>query len=155
MTDMNLSVGEIVMGKDPSDSLDELLLRQITPHIWVNDHGIPASHAFGPSTADQGMPSYSRDSKVTPKEAFDWHNAHARSKSVGTWACSLGEVHQAGAEAIDDSGVAVGRPVAPGHCYVDFRGLSKQERKDLRSQLLRFALNRGIVHPDSPVLPPE
>lgn len=143
----NLSVGEFYLSPQNGDSLDELLLRQITPHIWLNDKGEPASHAFGPSRSDKGKPSYSRNSKVTSEEAFDWHNANARSKSVGTWACSLREVHSAQAAVVDDSGAAINPPSAPGHCYVDFRDLTKSEERNLRSVLLRAALRRGQVYP--------
>lgn len=153
MANTDLGVGEILVGVDHGDSPDELLWRQITPHLWLTDDGIPASHAFGPSSADNGKPSYSRESKVTAQEAFEWHNSKARSPSVGTWACSLQEVNEADAGVIDDSRALVDPPSAPGHCYVDFRGLSRGEKKELRSILLRFALRRGLVHPDEPAVP--
>lgn len=155
MANPELSLGEIIVGDEPNDSPDELLYRQVTPHTWINDEGTPASHAFGPSKADKGMPSYSRGSKVTAQQAFDWHNAHAHSPSVGTWACSLDEVHAAELRVIDDSQAFAAGPKAPGHCYVDFRGLTKSEERNRRSVLLRHALARGIVYPDAPQLPKD
>lgn len=153
MANPELNTGEVIVGDQPTDSPAELLYRQVTPHTWVNDEGIPASHAFGPSNADKGMPSYSRGSKVTPQRAFDWHNAHAHSPSVGTWACSLEEVHDAELRVIDDSQAFAAGPKAPGHCYIDFRELSKPEERNRRSILLRYALARGIIYPDTPQLP--
>lgn len=149
MADVSLEVGEIEIKGDSA----ELLYRQITPHIWVSDDGVPANHAFGPLPIDKGKPSYSRESKTEPQTSFEWHNDNANSPSHGVWACSVEEVNQASLAAIDDSGVTVNPPQAPGHCYVDFRGLSRGERKDRRSILLRAALARGLVYPDAPVIP--
>lgn len=143
-----LEVGEVEIIDDPT----ELLFRQVTPHVWVSEDGVPAKDAFGPKDVDKGKPSYSRESKVSAKESFEWHNNNANSPSVGTWACSVAEVYQAKLRAIDDSDVPINPPKAPGHCYVDFRGLTKREERDLRSILLRFALARKIVHPSSPKL---
>lgn len=135
------------LGEEEITNPDELIFRQITPHILCDKDGTPASHAFGPSTADQGKPSYSRESKVTPQEAFEWHNSQARSKSVGVWGCAITEVHTANLRAVDDSGVASNTPKAPGHCFVDFRGLTKQEIRNRRALLFRAALKRGILYP--------
>lgn len=137
------------LGEEEITEPGELLYRQITPSILCDKDGTPASHAFGPSTADQGKPSYSRESKVTPQEAFDWHNLHARSESVGVWGCTVAEVHTANLRAVDDSGVASNTSMAPGHCFVDFRGLTKQEIRNRRAVLFRAALKRGILYPSA------
>lgn len=143
-----LEVGEVEI----TDAPTELLFRQVTPNVWISEDGVPAKDAFGPKNVDKGKPSYSRESKVSAQDSFEWHNNHANSPSVGTWACSVDEVNRATLSVIDDSDVPIDPPKAPGHCYVDFRGLTKREERNLRSILLRFALARGIVHPNSPIL---
>ncbi|UOQ88161.1 hypothetical protein MUN74_12785 [Agromyces endophyticus] len=45
---------------------EELALRQIAPHMLVDDGKI-APAAFGPNTSDAHKPSYSRSSLVTPQ----------------------------------------------------------------------------------------
>lgn len=143
MNSQVLKVGECAISA-PSD---ELLFRQITPNIWVEADGVPASHAFGPKPADCGMPSYSRQSLVAnAKDCFDWHNDNATSPSLGVWACTVTEVSAAQLVAIDDGGT-VPPPTAPGHCFVDFRDLSKREERNRRAILFRYALARGQLHP--------
>ena len=143
-----LVLGEAEISDDPA----ELLFRQVTPRVWVSEEGKPAKDAFGPKSVDKGKPSYSRASKVTAEDAYEWHNLNANSPSVGTWACSLEEVNGANLSAVDDSAAATSSPQAPGHCYVDFRNMTKREERDKRAIMLRAALARGIVYPDAPVL---
>ena len=129
-------------------SSDELLWRQVVPSTWNEDEGQPHSHAFGPKTSDEGKPSYSRSSKVDAKKAFEWHNANARSQSQGVWACSSEEVISSKLRAIDDSEVEIDTEVvAPGHCYVDFRELTRGEIKTRRNQLWLYAMDRGKQYP--------
>ena len=130
------------------DPQTELLWRQVTRPLWDEEHEVPASHAFGPSTADNGKPSYARESIVTAQESRDWHQQKANSASVGVWAVSVAEVAEADLRAIDDSGVPLPEGAherSPGHCYVDFRGLSPQDRRNARAVLLRRALARREV----------
>lgn len=147
-----LTLGEIEISPQTISNPDELLYRQVTPSLWVKENGRPVSHAFGPQSADRGKPSYSRGSRVSAREAYDWHNENARSASHGVWACSVAEVYVAGLCAVDDS--ATNTNAAPGHCYVDFRGLSKSEERNMRSILYRFAIARGVQYPDSADLAP-
>lgn len=140
--DVELSEGEHLM-----DNVDELAYRQITPKMYT-DEGRIASIAFGPNSADKGKPSYSRSSIVTAQEARDWHTQYAKTPSDGVWAVSVGEVISARRYVVDDSQVplpADSGPRAPGHCFVDFRGLTKPERSTLRAELLMLALERGEI----------
>jgi hypothetical protein len=125
-------------------NVTELVFRNITSPLWSADTRQPSSHAFGPSKSDHGKPSYIRSSLTSAQEARTWHTANANSPSLSVWACSVGEVLDAGSQTIDDSAVthAVGDRVAPGHCYVDFRCLTKSEERVLRSLLLAFAIER-------------
>lgn len=124
----------------------ELLWRQVTPHIWNGEKGAPADHAFGPSTSDEGKPSYSRETVVSAEEAFNWHNRNANTSSQSVWACSVDEVAATGLRAIDDNSIAPSRTRAPGHAYVDFRGLAKREERKKRVRLLLAAVERGVQY---------
>lgn len=139
--DVELSEGEQLMA-----DAEELVYRQITPKMYADDGRI-ASHVFGPSTSDNGKPSYSRSSVVTAQEARDWHTANANTPSDGVWAVSVGEVIEAQRYVVDDSNAPLPADGvrAPGHCFVDFRGLSRNQKKDLRGKLLMHALNRGEI----------
>ena len=121
----------------------EILFRQATEPLWDAAAEQPSSHAFGPSSSDAGMPSFTRSSATTPQASRDWHNQHAKSASMGVWGCSVGAVVEASRRAVDDS--ADPEVQAPGHCYVDYRGLNKSEIRTVRSALLADALARGEI----------
>ena len=121
-----LSPGEVLV-----PCSEERLWRQMIPAIWVSEEGKPSSHAFGPSSADRGKPSFARESKVTATEALDWHNENARSPSQAVWAVSAAEVDTSGTRSVDDTSVQ-GFMGAPGHCYVDYRHLDKSGERVLR-----------------------
>lgn len=125
----------------------ELLWRQVTPHIWKGEKGVPADHAFGPSTADEGKPSYSRQKLVSAEEAFNWHNKNANTPSQSVWACSINDISAADLRAIDDNSRVPSRTRAPGHAYVDFRGLNKSQERKKRVHLLLAALDHGVQFP--------
>ena len=137
-----LEIGEQELTKD------EVLWRQVTKFIWDEEKRVPASNAFGPSTADEGRPSFSQSGKVTAQESRDWHQQNARSPSLSVWSVSVFDVLKAKLRVIDDSAVPVrvgeGKK-APGHCYADFRNLTRAERKNAYAILLREALRRGEV----------
>ncbi len=131
----------------PCDS-DEFLWRQITPIIWNGEKGQPKIDAFGPKTADMQKPSFSRSKLVTAKESFTWHNKHANSKSLAVWACRVSDCGQIDLQVIDDySNSSKPKNMAPGHAYVDYRGLSKKEERDKRAELLMAALDYGQQYP--------
>ena len=124
---------------------DELIYRQITAHMRDGDQ--IRTDAFGPSTADASKPSYARSSITSPQDARDWHTRIARSPSTGVWAVSVGEAIASGRHVVDDSAVPlVGEEKrAPGHCFIDFRGLTKAQERELRTKLYFRAVARGEI----------
>lgn len=145
--DLELAEGETLLV-----DADELALRQITE--WMVLDGTILTHVFGPSNADNGKPSYSRGSVVDAQSARDWHSTRSTaSRSTGVWAVTVGEVLEAGLHVIDDSGApeVPGVERAPGHCYVDFRGLPKPEIKSIRYLLWQRAMDRGEIPTDEPL----
>lgn len=143
---MTLADVELLEGEQLMSAAGELAYRQMTPHMFEDD-GRVATSVFGPSTADNGKPSYSRSAKVTAQEARDWHTRNASKPSQGVYAVSVGEVIAAGRHAVDDSEcpLAEGEKRAPGHCFVDFRGLTRAQKKDLRAKLHIHAMARGEI----------
>jgi hypothetical protein len=146
---MTLDV-ELRGGEQLMSVAEELTFRQIAPHMLVDD-GKVATVAFGPNSSDNNMPSYSRSSIVTAQEARDWHTENASSPSQGVFGVTVGEVVAAGRHVIDDSACPVedGHLRAPGHCFVDFRQLSRLERKELRARLFMSAMARGEIPTES------
>ncbi|WP_284756728.1 hypothetical protein [Curtobacterium sp. ME-Dv--P-122a] len=137
---------ELLDGEQLMSDADELAYRQIAPYMLVDDGRI-ATSAFGPNSSDHNMPSYSRSSIVTAQAARDWFDQNAASESQGVWGVTVGEVIAANRHVVDDSACALpaGTVRAPGHCFVDFRGLTKPERKELRAQLYMRAIERGEI----------
>lgn len=133
MTTRNLVLEE---GEQLVPAGEELLYRQITRHMITED-GAVGTHAFGPQSADRGKPSFSRSTRVSAQESRDWHSEHARTRSVGVRAVSVDAVVKARTWAIDDSAAPqpAGPPRAPGHCFVDYRGLESRVVKAVRASL--------------------
>jgi len=128
---------------------DELLYRQITRHKWNEVEKVPASAAFGPVDADGGKPSFARSSAagVTEQTSRDWHQQNARTPSLGVWAVTSAEVHEADLRSVDDSQCPLppeGKR-APGHCYVDYRELTPRQVRDARAELLLRAIARKLL----------
>ncbi|KJC65198.1 hypothetical protein [Agreia bicolorata] len=151
--DVDIGEGQSLLTED----FDEVLYRQMTEHVFDVDKRVPASHAFGPSTADHGMPSYSRSTLISAQDARNWHTSSAKSPSFGVFGVSTGEVIEAGTVALDDSESPdqSGDVKAPAHCFVDYRGLAKPDIKLVRAVLLRHALSRReipTVHQDEVTL---
>jgi hypothetical protein len=137
-----LENGEFRVEGDASESL----FRQVTEPNWDGQRQAPSSLAFGPRTADRGKVSLSRASIVSAQEARDWHTSNAKKPSLGVWHVSVSDVDDHGSRAVDDSAISPGPeepPKAPGHCYADYRHLSKQEERTMRSALLQRALVYG------------
>lgn len=146
--DVDMLDGEQLMSDE-----DELVYRQITQHMLDGER--VATTAFGPSTADRDMPSYSRSTVVTPQDSRDWHTQNAKSPSLGVWGLTVGEVIESGRHVVDDSLCPLddGHKRAPGHCFVDFRNLSKPQKKELRARLHFHATARGEL--DTAATPPD
>jgi hypothetical protein len=136
---------ELLDGEQLLSDADELVYRQATQHLFDGEK--LATTAFGPSTSDKDRPSYSRSTVVTAQEARDWHTQNAKSPSLGVWGVTTGEAIASGRHVVDDSRCPIvgGEPRAPGHCFVDFRGLTKSQRRELRSRLYFYATERGEV----------
>ncbi|MEC5185931.1 hypothetical protein RCH12_003409 [Cryobacterium sp. MP_3.1] len=134
---------ELLDGERLMHNAEELLYRQMTQHMLDGDK--LKTDAFGPATADRDMPSYARSTKGTPQESRDWHTHNAKSPSLGVWGVTVGEAIASGRHVVDDSLCAVseGQARAPGHCFVDFRGLSKPHKRELRARLYFYATDRG------------
>ncbi|GAA4053691.1 hypothetical protein [Agromyces indicus] len=138
--DVELLDGECLM-----TDADELIFRQITDRMIDGDK--INTEAFGPQTIDNGMPSFSRSSIVSAQEARDWHTLNARRPSVAVYAVTVGEVIDGGRHTVDDAGAPAepGSVRAPGHCFVDYRGLNRQRRKELRAHLYMCAMRRREI----------
>jgi hypothetical protein len=141
---------ELLEGEQLMSTAEELVFRQIAPHM-LSDDGKIATTAFGPNTSDDNKPSYSRSSLVSAQEARDWHTQNASSLSLGVWGVTVGEVIASERHVVDDSACPVpeGKKRAPGHCFVDFRGLSRPARKELRARLHMHAMERGEIPTES------
>lgn len=132
----------------PLEDLDELLLRQVPAAFLVD--GRLSSQAFTPSRKDEGKLSVSRGSLTTPRAAFEHHTMALGHKSIGTWAVSVGEVVDAGLEAVSDPVESPPAPAPdPSHAYVDFTGLSGGQTKARASKLAERARQRGRLWPDA------
>ncbi len=137
---------ELLDGEQLLSDAKELAYRQIAPHMLV-DEGKVATTAFGPNTADKGRPSFSRSTVLSAQESRDWHTQNARSPSSGVYGVTVGEVIESGRYVVDDSGCPIpdGAIRAPGHCFVDFRGLERPLMKELRARLYMHAMARGEI----------
>jgi len=135
-----LEAGEfVVKGDGPED-----LYRQVTQPNWDGQRQALSSLAFGPRSADAGKLSLSRSSVVSAQEARDWHTANAKNPSLGVWRVTVADVDENDSRAVDDRDVPAKKddpPKAPGHCYADYRHLSKNEERTLRAVLLQKALD--------------
>ncbi|MFG6401471.1 hypothetical protein [Microbacterium sp. P04] len=149
MTDIDL---ELLQGESLMSAVEEQIYRQIT-ELMIDGDKI-ATMAFGPATVDRDMPSFARSSLVSAQEARDWHTHNASRPSMAVYAVTVGEVIEGGRYVVDDSGapLADGELRAPAHCFVDYRGMSRPERKTLRAHLWLRATTRGEI-PTDPTLP--
>jgi hypothetical protein len=149
-----MSAADVVLAEGESlvSDQNEIIYRQVTTHMMTPE-GQLGSHAFGAASSDRGMPSYARSSKVSAQDARDWHNEKANSPSLGVWGLSVEEVAQTRRVVIDDSDVDLpeGSIRAPGHCFIDYRGLSPAQVKSIRAVLLLAALQRQEIPTDSPL----
>lgn len=59
----------------------------------------------------------------------------AKSPSLGVWGLTVGEAIDSGRHVVDDPQRPLddGHKRAPGHCFVDFRKLSRPQKKELRA----------------------
>lgn len=151
MTEVELTLvdGEVLMVAP-----DELMFRQITTPL-LDSAGKVSTSAFGPRSVDQQMPSYARNSLVDAQDARDWHSSTASKPSLGVWAVSVREVIATGSQGVDDSATPLspGATRSPGHCFVNFRGLAKQQERELRTALFFEAMRRGEIETEDRFVP--
>lgn len=132
---------------------DELLFRQVNP-IYV-DQGTIGERAFLEISPVVGALAFhpggkgtqcscAQESLQTPEGAYKHHIGQGRT-SAGTCAVSVGEIVRFGSRAIDDNDIQTTEPPTPGHGYIDFEGLTKSERSDLRDDLAAAATMRGFL----------
>ena len=134
-----LEPGEILLTDE-----DELVWRQVNPKFF--DRGQVTEQAFQPTSDDPRRLSCSRESLQSAEGAFK-HFTNDGYLSVGTFAVTVGEVTSAGSRAVDDSEVQTQSPPTPGHTFLDYRALDRNERRDLRDDLAFYATSRGLIHP--------
>ncbi|MET9700663.1 hypothetical protein ABZY31_27600 [Streptomyces sp. NPDC006529] len=113
----------------------EKLWRQVTP-TWVHD-GRVTSQIFKPTPKDIGELSVTRQSKVTPKEAYDYYTRILNLNSVGVYSVDVDEVRGEGLRAVDDSMVEDGETRPPGHSFIDFKHLTSKGSRERRGANLR------------------
>lgn len=138
---LDLRPGERVVTPDHA-----LLLRQITEHQWDDVNETPSSASFGPASIDMFCPSFALEGLgVDAQSARDWHQDNAKTPSVGVWAVSTQQVSDAGLRSVDDTKapLAPGEKRAPGHTFVDYRGMAKKNERNARKELLLQAIDRG------------
>lgn len=133
-----LETGEELVN-DPS----ELAWRQIHPRFYQG--GIIGEDAFVAREDEDRKLSTSRESKVTAQAAFEHHTNTLGLQSAGVGAVTVDEVSRFGSRVVDDEAIQTADPPTPGHCYVDFREMSKDERAALREALAEVATERGLV----------
>ncbi|SDH37988.1 hypothetical protein [Agrococcus jejuensis] len=141
MTDVALQLGE-------GETLvpdGELVLRQICG--WMLQGGALQTSAFGSSTADAGMPSYSRESVASAQDARDWHNEHAKSESIAVMGLTVAEILEEEVFVIDDTAAPLEPDEirAPGHCFIDYRETPKVLERSIRFRLFQKATERGLI----------
>ncbi|PNH79229.1 hypothetical protein CXZ05_20765 [Arthrobacter sp. AFG20] len=119
------------------------MLRQVHPSYF--DGNEITEMAFYPGSSSRQC-SCSRSTLQTAQGAYDHHTGKLELKSVGTCAVSVQEVVDAGSRAVDDSAVQTHVPPTPGHTYIDFRTLGKDERSFIRDDLAAAATARGFLY---------
>lgn len=142
---------ELLEGESLMSGVEERIYRQITA-LMVDGDQI-ATTAFGPATADRDMPSFTRASVRSAQQAREWHNRNANRESIAVYAVTVGEVIDGGRYVVDDSAkpLAEDEKRAPGHCFVDYRGLSRPDKKELRAHLWLKAVARGEIATTTPL----
>ena len=122
--------------------VDEAVHRQVHPRFY--DQGIISDAAFVAREDEQRKLSSTRSGKVSPECARKHYIDVLKLASAGVAELKVGEVEGESSRCVDDSADPNDR-LPPGHCYIDFRGLTKSARRDLREALAEIATERGLV----------
>jgi len=118
---------------------DELLHRQVHPSFV--QEGRVTSAAFRPTKKDEGQLSVDRGSLATPVESYERHTVSKGLQSAGTWSLSVGECDGEDLPSYEDS-----EEDNPAHSLIDFRDLSRNQRKKKAKKLKQHAVKRGPTH---------
>lgn len=130
----------------------EKLLRQIHPMMLGSD-GEPARANFTP-TQSHGWRLSTLRQQVGAEEAYRRHVEESRRQSTGTYACTVGEVNDAGCRAIDDAADVD----VPDHASVDFSLMGSRAARERAGRKLRdAAVSRGCQYrpPSAPLRPDD
>lgn len=121
----------------------EILLRIGKRHHLDEKHGTLTTRIFRLSTNDEGKLSHFRSSVTDANKVHSAVRQHSPDGLVGIWGLTLGDVHNHGLRAVDDSICEMDVYDLGSHAYVDFRNISgtKMEQKQLRASLL-YAMNK-------------
>lgn len=122
----------------------EAIHRQVNPRFI--DQGIVAASAFAAREDEDYKLSMTRSSIISAQDAIEQFTKSFGLRSAGAAEILVGEVNQRGSRCVDDSSDPV-HQLPVGHCYVDYRGLTKQERRILRVSLAEIASSRGVIPP--------
>ena len=132
---------DLESGEEEITQQDAGLFRQVNPK-YIEGEDI-SWLAFRPTDNDNGKVSVRSETKIDAKNAYEDHQTRFNRESKGTYKVAVGEVNQIGLRAVDDS-VLPGRP--PGHSYIDFRILEKEEFRAAAERLSEYAEARGAIY---------
>lgn len=121
---------------------DEAVHRQIHPRFV--DQGIISDEAFVAGEDEQRKLSSTRGSRVSPDCAKRHYVTVLKLASAGVAELKVWEIENESSRCVDDS-ADPGGGLPPGHCYIDFRDLTKKARRDLREALAEIATDRGLI----------
>ncbi|WP_127097457.1 hypothetical protein [Brachybacterium saurashtrense] len=121
---------------------DEAVHRQVHPRFY--DQGIISDEAFVAREDEQRKLSSTRNGEVSAECARRHYTDVLNLASIGVAELTVGEVEEELSRCVDDS-TDPNHELPPGHCYIDFRGLTKTARRELREALAEIATERGLV----------
>jgi hypothetical protein len=129
----------------PLSDADELLLRQVHPNN--SQEGRPTSAAFEPGDGDEGKLSVSRNSLISPKDAYNRHVSGKNLPSLGVWGVTNGECTANELSVIPDPIVDSDPIPDDAHALILFGALGSRARKTKARKLAGLARERGIMYP--------
>jgi hypothetical protein len=118
---------------------DEDQWRQVHPRFVDGD--VVSREAFAGTSSASDEVSTARGAIVSAAAACEYHRHSLGLASAGSWPVSIDQVDRSGARVIDDSGCD--EIETPGHSFIDLRGMSKADRRKVRTALAAHATARG------------
>jgi hypothetical protein len=117
---------------------ETILIRQIHPS-FIQD-GRVGSHAFCPTSKDDGKLSTYDGDKIDPKRAWQHYTIDLGYKSVGAYGLSVGECKSCDLVVSEDP-----EPFHE-HVVIDFNAHGNSAVKKKGKQLRKFAVDRGWLY---------